>query len=1066
VSKKRLAVWCKLAEVVVMALSFAAFYTRSLPFLVVVLFLMGLHSTFFGPAKYGLLPELLEEKDLSNGNGLIQMSTFLAIIGGTLAAGPLLQHTRDRLYLASLAFVSIAALGALASFFITPVPAAGSREAFDWNPLRQFRRNWREAAQDRVLSLCLLGIGAFWMIGAIFQMDLLLYGKNVMGAADTTISLYLTVMAVGIGLGSGLAGLLSGQKVELGLVPIGTLGMGVFSLDLAFAYHSTLRVGIDLALVGFFAGFFVIPLNAMMQQRSPKESKGKMVALSNIISIFGVLAASLVMWLLTDLANLDPAKTLAVVAGMTFLLSAYVVWLLRISFVRFLLWLLTHTIYRIKVVGRENFPLKGPALLVCNHVAYVDPFLLSAAVPRSIRFFMWRKIYDWKGLNWFFRMMNMIPISPSDGPKKFAASMEEARQALREGHVVCIFAEGAITRVAQTLGFKKGVEVIAKDLDIPIISVHLDRVWGSIFSFHGGEFIWKAPRQIPYPVTVSFGKPLPSSAKAHQVRQAVLELGSDAFVHRLEELMPLHQAFLRQAKREWFAKALADSTGLTLNFGKAAAASAVLARRFMKILPEAPCVGVLLPPCVPAALVNVALPMAGKIPVNLNFTLSKEIVEKINETAGIQKIITSAKMLEALKWEKDDRMICLEDLGRPSPVVAAAVWTLAGLMPARLFEKIFLPRAAARLEDPATLIFTSGSTGTPKGVILTHSNIQANIQALQEVYQLSSEDAILGVLPFFHSFGYTGTLWFPLLGGFAALYHRSPLEPVAIQKMIRDHRATVGLATPTFLQMWMKKFSREDVQSLKFILTGAEKLRDSVAREFKEKFGVPVLEGYGCTELSPAACVSALNVEDRHEHQLGHKPGKVGRPLPGVSVRIVDPETKQPLPVGQPGLMLVKGPNVMKGYWKDPEKTAEVIQGGWYVTGDIASIDEEGFVQVTDRLSRFSKIGGEMVPHILVEQKLYDLCGEPEAQFIVTSMPHPTKGESLVVLHYNLNGSAETLLEKLRSSDIPKLWVPDRRLFFKLDQWPTLGTGKVNMTKAKEMAVQLAGGCPAKVKLP
>jgi acyl-[acyl-carrier-protein]-phospholipid O-acyltransferase/long-chain-fatty-acid--[acyl-carrier-protein] ligase len=288
-------------------------------------------------------------------------------------------------------------------------------------------------------------------------------------------------------------------------------------------------------------------------------------------------------------------------------------------------------------------------------------------------------------------------------------------------------------------------------------------------------------------------------------------------------------------------------------------------------------------------------------------------------------------------------------------------------------------------------------------------------------------------------------------------YHRSPLETTAIQKAVRDTRASILLGTPTFLQMWMRKFKKEDVSSLHFILTGAEKLRDSLAKDFYDQFGVPVLEGYGCTELSPAACVSVLNVKDRHEFQLGHKEGSVGRPLPGVSVRIVDFDTGAPVPQGTPGLLLVKGPNVMAGYWRDPAKSAEVLKDGWYVTGDVALIDEDGFVKITDRLSRFSKIGGEMVPHILIEEKIQAAAATPEAQFLVTAVKDEKKGESLVVLTYKFDGKPEELTAKLKEAGLPPLWIPDAKSFFALEEWPTLGTGKVDMVKAKQLAEKFAG---------
>ncbi len=438
--------------------------------------------------------------------------------------------------------------------------------------------------------------------------------------------------------------------------------------------------------------------------------------------------------------------------------------------------------------------------------------------------------------------------------------------------------------------------------------------------------------------------------------------------------------------------------------------------------------------------------------MNLNYSLGRGVVDQICRDAGITALLTARKMLEAVKWGDDARAVFLEDLPRAPKPKALAAFLAFRLMPARWVERLVAPHSDVGVDDLAALLFTSGSTGTPKGVMLTHRNIHANIQGLQETFQLSGRDTLLGVLPFFHSFGFTGTFWLPLLSGCQVAYHRSPLEPVAIKKMIKEESVTVLIATPTFLQMWFKKLDKDDVKRLRFALTGAEKLQQTFAREFQETLGVPIIEGYGTTELSPVACVSVLSVRHATEYQIGNKPGKVGRPLPGVSVRIVHPETGARLPDGQPGLMLIKGPNVMRGYWNQPEKTAEAIRDGWYVTGDIAAVDEDGFVEITDRLSRFSKIGGEMVPHMLVERRLAELSGEPEAQFLVLSLPDEKKGEKLAVLYYNLRQPPDQLLARLAASDMPKLWVPDRRMFVPVDEWPTLASGKVDTVKAKAVA--------------
>ncbi|MEW6088027.1 MAG: MFS transporter [bacterium] len=377
-SKRTVLIYSKAMEIAVMGIGVLALYLKSVPFMIATLFFMALQSTFFGPAKYGILPEMLDSRELSNANGILNLYTFLAIILGTVTGGIFLHITKPDYYLAGFGFVLIAVLGTISSFFITDVPPAACETRFDWNPVRQFYRDIKDVSKNRVLFLCILGISYFWFIGSIFQIDILLYGKNLMNISNTGISIFLAVLAIGMGFGSGLAGKMSADQIELGFVPLGSLGMGIFSLDLVSASYSSLRVGTDLFFLGTFAGFFVVPLNALLQERSPHDQKGKMIATSNIVSFLGMLIASAAAWFLTDKIGLDPAKTLGVIALIAFGATIYTLRLLPEAFIRLILWLLTHTIYKIKIFGKENVPQKGPALLVVNHLSYVDPLLVGA----------------------------------------------------------------------------------------------------------------------------------------------------------------------------------------------------------------------------------------------------------------------------------------------------------------------------------------------------------------------------------------------------------------------------------------------------------------------------------------------------------------------------------------------------------------------------------------------------------------------------------------------------------------------------------------------------------------
>jgi acyl-[acyl-carrier-protein]-phospholipid O-acyltransferase/long-chain-fatty-acid--[acyl-carrier-protein] ligase len=340
--------------------------------------------------------------------------------------------------------------------------------------------------------------------------------------------------------------------------------------------------------------------------------------------------------------------------------------------------------------------------------------------------------------------------------------------------------------------------------------------------------------------------------------------------------------------------------------------------------------------------------------------------------------------------------------------------------------------------------------------MLSHHNIVSNVEAITQVIQFTPDDRIMGVLPLFHSFGFTGTLWLPLLAGFGAVYHPNPTDAKTIGETIQKYRATLLISTPTFYLGYLRRCSKEEFASLRYLIAGAEKLREQIAKAYEEKFGLTILEGYGCTELGPVVSVNLPDIVDGKERQIGHKPGTVGQPIPGVAVKVIDADSGRPLGANQEGLLLVKGPNLMLGYLNQPELTDQSIRRGWYVTGDIASLDEDGFIRITDRVSRFSKIGGEMVPHVKIEETINEVLGV--ASSVVTAVPDPQRGEKLVAF-YTQNGiGRDELWDKLNKSDLPKLWVPKRENLYLIDAIPVLGSGKADLKKIKTMALERVAG--------
>jgi acyl-[acyl-carrier-protein]-phospholipid O-acyltransferase/long-chain-fatty-acid--[acyl-carrier-protein] ligase len=1069
--KREVIIGTKAAEILIMTLGLAGFWLGSVPFLLAVIFLMSAQSAIFGPSKYGSLPELLPTSRLSWGNGVFGLGTFVAIISGGVLAGVLHERLAGRLEWAGVLLIALAGMGLLASLGVSRLPPANPGKQFRINFVGDLWVNIRKAGKDRVLSLAIVGSVYFWFLGALFgEPTILVYSQDVLRLKEIQIAMLRACLAIGIGVGSAAAGYLSGRKIEYGLIPLGAFGLSACAALLAWPGLSPGGAAVILGLLGFSGGFYIVPINALIQHRPDAKDKGSIIAANAWLTSLGVFLASGAFWALKTGLGLQPTTIFLVGAVVTFLGTFYAARLVPDSLLRLLLWMLTHTLYRIRVEGRENIPEKGGALFVANHLSMVDALLLQASTDRPIRFLMFKGMYERSWIKPFARIMRVIPISSQIRPREMIHALRAASEAIQHGEVVCIFAEGQITRIGQMLPFRRGFERIMQGVEAPIVPVCLDGVWGSIFSFEQGRFLWKWPRRIPYPVTICYGKPMPATATHVEVRQVVQELSAEAWRHRKPRMETLDRAFIRTARKHPFRFAMADARTPHLRFGAALTRTVFLARRLKPVWQGQKMVGILLPPSVLGALVNFAALLLGKAPVNLNYTVSDEVLAACARQCGLKTVVTSKAFLDKLKLKAPgeeavwlEELLGLEAAGErkvrrnPNRGEKLTALLMAWLLPAGLLERALGRDRRSHLDDLATVIFSSGSTGDPKGVMLSHFNVVSNIEQMEQTFAMNGRDRFMGILPFFHSFGFTGTLCLPGVSGVGVAFHPTPLDASAVGNLVRNYAITFLLTTPTFLQLYLRSCEPEDLGSLQFLVTGAEKLPERLAVAFEDKFGLRPMEGYGCTECSPVVAVNTHDFRSIGFRQVGAKRGKIGHPLPGISVRIVDAVTMEPLPVGQPGLLLVKGPNVMQGYLGRPDKTADVLRDGWYVTGDIAALDEDGFLQITDRLSRFSKIGGEMVPHIKVEEKLHELAEATEQTFVVTSVPDEKKGERLVVLHKLPDGRLQACLERIARSDLPNLWKPKADAFFRVEAFPCLGTGKLDLRRVKEMAAALGG---------
>lgn len=520
----------------------------------------------------------------------------------------------------------------------------------------------------------------------------------------------------------------------------------------------------------------------------------------------------------------------------------------------------------------------------------------------------------------------------------------------------------------------------------------------------------------------------------------------------------LPRQFLRMCRRRMRANKVADSTGVELT-GAGLLTRALLVRRVLRrcvLAPDEQQVGVLLPPTVGGVVINAALALDRRVAVNLNYTVTSEVMNGCIARCGIRHVLTSRRVMDRFNLKLDATLFYLEDLlgimKLSDKLLAAAT---AWLAPVSWLER-WLGLTAVRDDDLLTIIFTSGSTGCPKGVMLTHRNVASNVGAVDQLIQLKPEDVLVGILPIFHSFGYTTTMWTVLALPPKGIYHFSPLEAREVGKLCRQHGATIMVTTPTFVRSFLRRCEPEDFAKLDVVFTGAERLTTELSDSFEERFGVRPVEGYGATELSPVVSGNVPPSRVVSGARGGVREGSVGRPLPGVSVKVVDLDTGEDLGPNQSGMLLVTGPNVMKGYYGRPDLTAEVIRDGWYVTGDVAVVDDEGFIHITGRISRFSKLAGEMVPHIGIEEAIGAILklDADDLKIVVTAVPDPKKGERLVVLYTELAQTPEQICQALVARGLPLLWVPAPDSFRRIDAIPVLGTGKLDLHRVKEVAME------------
>ena len=1038
--------------------------------------LLAAQSAVYSPAKYSIIKSIVGTEQLGMANGIIQALTIIAILFSSFAfsfffESHYIASNDPNMVLQSVWGIGIALItfSALEAYFAFKIPffpqtAELSEEKFSakqYANLHYLKENIRTLRQNKNIWLSVIGLSLFWGVSQVIVAAFPAHYKAIFHADNAiVIQAILAVSGLGLILGSYVAGKMSHLHIELGIVPVGAVGIfiSLFCLTLT---DSNLFLTICSFSFGFFGGLFIVPLNATIQYFAPEAISGKIMAgnnfMQNVLMVAFLLLSILFVKLSLSTTNLLIFASLVCLVG-----SFYAMLQLPHLFTRLLLLPILKTGYRFHVNGLKNLPQSGGVLLLGNHISWIDWLVLQAASPRAIKFVMYRPIYNKWYLTWFLRIFKVIPIG--GGASK--ESIQTIRNYLENGEVVALFPEGHISYNGQINEFQKGFEHVLEGLEnITTVPFYLRGLWGSSFSRANSHYKILSKKRGKREVLVAFGKPINGFIDAVAMKQKVVELSFSAWEHFINEQALLTHHWLESAKSDLFKECVADAQGTELNNVKFIAAVLSFAKVLKTKLRGQRHVGVLLASSAAGAIVNMALFVLGKVPVNLNYTLSAESMQKALAKAQIDTVLSSAKFLDKLTAKGfdfnailADKLLFAEDIAKGLNKTAKTHAFLTALFAPQWWIKL-RHFADVKLDDTATILFSSGSEGDPKGIELSHKNLLTNIKQVSELLNFRRDDVILNSLPIFHSFGLTVTTLLPLCEGVKMVSVADPTDGAAIGKMSAKHGVSILFGTSTFFRLYTrnKKLHPLMFQNVRIVIAGAEKLKTDVKDAFRLKFGLEIYEGYGTTETAPVAAVNVPNIleKDSLKELTFTKEGTVGLPLPGTIIKIVDPDTLNELKTGEDGLILIGGGQVMKGYLDDPEKTAEVIAEldgvRYYKTGDKGHIDEHGFVTIVDRYSRFAKIGGEMISLGAVEANLSQAIGE-DAVFVATAVNDDKKGESVVLLVKSELTLSE-IQQRIKTLNIPPIMLPSE--IFLVDEIPLLGSGKIDFKRAKLLATEL-----------
>ena len=1050
--------YLKLIEIFAVGIAIAGFATRSLPLLFVALALFGIVAALFGPIKYGILPDHLAREDLPAGNALIEAATFTAILLGTMIASFTARDGGSPATFGAL-IMTFAVLCWVSSLMIPNAGEGAPTLAVQWNIVSSTANLLKHLWADSRLRWGGVVTSWFWLVGAVVLSLLLPLVKNVLNATEGVGTLFLAIFAIAIAVGSGLAAWLSAGRIVLLPTVVGAVLLGLFALDLGAATYSLapatmpmgvaatlasprgLHIAIDLAGLAISGGLFIVPSFAAVQAWAGVDHRARVVAACNVLNAGFMTLGTVLVGLLQSETLLGSytvsTPTLFLMVGVTSLVVAIAIArTMPTSALRDLLSIVFRAFYRLEVKGLENIEKAGPrAIIALNHVSFLDAALSATLIHKTPVFAIDHGMAQRWWVKPFLRFAHAVPLDPLK-----PILIRSLVNIVRAGQPLVIFPEGRITVTGSLMKVYDGAGLIADKSEATVIPVRITGLERTPFTRLSTAQV--RPRWFPKvtvtvlePVKLTVDPTLKGKYRRQAAGAALYAVMSDLVFRTTPTDRTVVDRGIEAAKIHGIRRvAVEDPVTGVLSYKRLLVGATILGRKLMRYAAEGKAIGVMLPNTNAAAVTVVGLMSAGRVPAMINFTAGATNILAACRAADLGTIVTSRTFLDkgnlgplVGQLARQVRIVYLEDV-RKSITLADK---LRGLIQAKT------PLAKRNADDPAVILFTSGSEGAPKGVVLSHRNILANVAQAAARIDFGRSDKVFNVLPLFHAFGLTVGLILPLVSGVRSFLFPSPLHYRTVPELVYEVNATIMFGTDTFLAGYGRMAHAYDFRSLRYVLAGAEPVKESTRRTYLEKFGLRILEGYGVTEAAP---VLAINTP------MFNKFGTVGRLMPGVEARL-EPVSG----LNDCGRLVVRGPNVMLGYVRaENPGVIERPPEGWHDTGDIVAVDGQGFVTIKGRAKRFAKVGGEMISLAAVEMLAAELW--PDALSAVATVPDLRKGERLILFTERAAATRSTFQSFAKSKGASDLMIPSDILV--LEKIPVLGTGKVDNLAVIKLAHQ------------